>query len=242
VGADYTKRDVSIKFESGVVSVRCQIWDIAGQDRFAHLTRAYFNKADGVCIVCDVSRQETVKQVKVREKGGRGGGVEGSECIEVHHTSIYDALATNSSSRCVSRPPPYQEWKSEVDRCLGPNVPCLLFCNKSDLPFTGSHLQTGALIQQVCRDNDISRWFETSAKEGDGVDDGFNYVVRECLRRGEGRGGGMYGRENPMGTTTTSATSMRTNKMRKNSNRIKIIQKGDEIDEKTTWADVCSVC
>ena len=124
MGADYTKRDVSIKYSGGVVSVRCQIWDIAGQDRFAHLTRAYFNKADGVCIVCDVSRQETVMQVK--------------------------------------------EWKNEVDRCLGGEVPILLFCNKSDLPPTSSQLQTGALIQQVCKESNIPRWFETSAKEGGG--------------------------------------------------------------------------
>ena len=36
-----------------------QLWDIAGQDRFARLTRAYFNKAKGAIVVCDVTREGT---------------------------------------------------------------------------------------------------------------------------------------------------------------------------------------
>ncbi|GMI34774.1 hypothetical protein TrCOL_g8276 [Triparma columacea] len=180
VGADYTKRDVSIKYSGGVVSVRCQIWDIAGQDRFAHLTRAYFNKADGVCIVCDVSRQETVMQVK--------------------------------------------EWKNEVDRCLGGEVPILLFCNKSDLPPTSSQLQTGALIQQVCKESNIPRWFETSAKEGGGVDDGFNYVVRECLKREE----------------VVEFKKRQAQQNRKRRDKINLI-KPEEAPANSLWADVCVI-
>lgn len=40
------------------------MWDIAGQDRFQKLTRAYFAKARGVVIVCDVSRDGTIEAVK----------------------------------------------------------------------------------------------------------------------------------------------------------------------------------
>eukprot|EP00954_Amorphochlora_amoebiformis_P029220 1392838-Amorphochlora_amoeboformis.AAC.2 len=36
--------------------------DIAGQDRFVKLTRAFFNNADAVLIVCDVSRPVTIKK------------------------------------------------------------------------------------------------------------------------------------------------------------------------------------
>ncbi len=36
---------------------------IAGQDRFQKLTRAYFSKARGVVIVCDVSREGTIDAV-----------------------------------------------------------------------------------------------------------------------------------------------------------------------------------
>lgn len=41
------------------VQVRLQLWDIAGQDRFAKLTRAYFRKAKGAVVVCDVTREGT---------------------------------------------------------------------------------------------------------------------------------------------------------------------------------------
>ncbi|CAM9944492.1 unnamed protein product, partial [Chrysoparadoxa australica] len=40
-----------------------QLWDIAGQDRFAKLTRAYFQRAKGAVIVCDVTRLGTFDAV-----------------------------------------------------------------------------------------------------------------------------------------------------------------------------------
>ncbi|CAN0134151.1 unnamed protein product [Ectocarpus sp. 6 AP-2014] len=56
VGADYAMKDVSL--ENGR-QVRLQLWDIAGQDRFAKLTRAYFRRAKGAVVVCDVTREGT---------------------------------------------------------------------------------------------------------------------------------------------------------------------------------------
>ncbi|CAM9995281.1 unnamed protein product [Pylaiella littoralis] len=56
VGADYAMKDVSL--QSGR-QVRLQLWDIAGQDRFAKLTRAYFRRAKGAVVVCDVTREGT---------------------------------------------------------------------------------------------------------------------------------------------------------------------------------------
>lgn len=41
------------------LQVRLQLWDIAGQDRFAKLTRAYFRRAKGAVVVCDVTREGT---------------------------------------------------------------------------------------------------------------------------------------------------------------------------------------
>jgi Ras-related protein Rab-32 len=40
-----------------------QLWDIAGQDRFARLTRAYFHRARGAIVVCDVTREGTFEAV-----------------------------------------------------------------------------------------------------------------------------------------------------------------------------------
>ncbi len=62
VGADFTKKvlDWAAVGDASVASaVKLQMWDIAGQDRFARLTRAYFNAARGAVVVCDVTREGT---------------------------------------------------------------------------------------------------------------------------------------------------------------------------------------
>ena len=65
VGADFARKDIVLELpNSTTIGVRLQLWDIAGQDRFQKLTRAYFAKAKGVVIVCDVSREGTVDAVK----------------------------------------------------------------------------------------------------------------------------------------------------------------------------------
>ena len=65
VGADYTKRDVTILVTpSAAVTTRLQMWDIAGQDRFTRLTRVYFSGARGAVIVCDAVRRGTVEAVR----------------------------------------------------------------------------------------------------------------------------------------------------------------------------------
>ena len=64
IGADFVRKDLKVKAgDDSVVGVRLQLWDIAGQDRFQKMTRAYFSKAKGVVIVCDVSRDGTVDAV-----------------------------------------------------------------------------------------------------------------------------------------------------------------------------------
>eukprot|EP01035_Chromulina_nebulosa_P020922 gene20922-27118_t len=65
IGADFIRKDVLFDInDSNSIGVRLQLWDIAGQDRFQKLTRAYFTNARGVVIVCDVSRDGTIDAVK----------------------------------------------------------------------------------------------------------------------------------------------------------------------------------
>jgi small GTP-binding protein len=65
IGADFIRKDLLVRSkEDKEIGVRLQLWDIAGQDRFQKLTRAYFSNARGVVIVCDVSREGTVNAVR----------------------------------------------------------------------------------------------------------------------------------------------------------------------------------
>lgn len=66
VGADFIRKDISYKRKKrdNAIGIRLQLWDIAGQDRFQKLTRAYFSKAKGVAIVCDLNRDGTIEAVR----------------------------------------------------------------------------------------------------------------------------------------------------------------------------------
>lgn len=63
LGADYTKKVVEWG-KNKEQQIRLQLWDIAGQDRFALLTRPYFRNASAAVIVCDVTRPLTLEAVR----------------------------------------------------------------------------------------------------------------------------------------------------------------------------------
>lgn len=65
LGADYTKKVVDWGKDQ---QIRLQLWDIAGQDRFALLTRPYFRNASAAVIVCDVTRPLTLEAVREWKK------------------------------------------------------------------------------------------------------------------------------------------------------------------------------
>lgn len=72
-----------------VVQVRLQLWDIAGQDRFAKLTRAYFRRAKGAVVVCDVTRAGTFDAIvkwKVRTKNGQ---ICRPTCVDAVETQLH---------------------------------------------------------------------------------------------------------------------------------------------------------
>ena len=59
-----SKPTIGVEFESKTLkieskTVKCQIWDTAGQDRFKAIASVYYRGAVGALIVYDISRAET---------------------------------------------------------------------------------------------------------------------------------------------------------------------------------------
>jgi small GTP-binding protein len=64
VGVNITKEKVTIKNDMGKeTDVSLMVWDIAGQPQFYMLHRPYFNGADGMLLVYDVTRSSSFSNV-----------------------------------------------------------------------------------------------------------------------------------------------------------------------------------
>ena len=60
VGVEYRIK----KFEYNGFRVKMQIWDTAGQERFHSITKSYFNNADGILFVYDISDYKSFEEIK----------------------------------------------------------------------------------------------------------------------------------------------------------------------------------
>uniref|UniRef100_A0A673GXL9 RAB38, member RAS oncogene family n=1 Tax=Sinocyclocheilus rhinocerous TaxID=307959 RepID=A0A673GXL9_9TELE len=59
IGVDFALKVLNLAQET----VRLQLWDIAGQERFGNMTRVYYREAMGAFIVFDVTRPSTFEAV-----------------------------------------------------------------------------------------------------------------------------------------------------------------------------------
>ncbi|MFX0154277.1 MAG: Rab family GTPase [Candidatus Hodarchaeota archaeon] len=64
VGVNITKEPVTIKDDLGKdITVNLMVWDIAGQPQFYMLHRPYFNGADGMMLVYDITRSSSFSNI-----------------------------------------------------------------------------------------------------------------------------------------------------------------------------------
>ncbi|CAB3997992.1 ras-related Rab-38-like [Paramuricea clavata] len=61
VGADFALKILNWNDDT---LIRLQLWDIAGQERFAKMTRVYYKEANGAFVVFDVTRATTYEAVE----------------------------------------------------------------------------------------------------------------------------------------------------------------------------------
>ena len=62
IGADFLSKVIQDHPESGI-TVKLQIWDIGGQDRYKFLRSSFFDGANGALIVFDLSRWHTFEEI-----------------------------------------------------------------------------------------------------------------------------------------------------------------------------------
>ena len=61
IGLDYRLKTITLKNNR---TVKLQIWDTAGQDRFRAITKNYYKSANGVLLIYDISNLQTYENVK----------------------------------------------------------------------------------------------------------------------------------------------------------------------------------
>ena len=61
IGLDYRLKTITLKNNR---TVKLQIWDTAGQDRFRAITKNYYKSANGVILIYDITNIQTYENVK----------------------------------------------------------------------------------------------------------------------------------------------------------------------------------
>ncbi|ORY27090.1 putative GTPase [Naematelia encephala] len=187
LGVEFGSRILQVGEDGRKVKVQC--WDTAGTESFRSITRSYFRGAAGALLVYDVTRRDSFEHVTSWLDDLRAHADENVSVI----------LVANKTDLCYITPPPLPDIQ------YGQAVPMPRSSDLADdtSPVNGSSSQspTTGSDPPASKDPNLKPravstlegalfakqhgllYVETSAKEGWGVVDAFEWTAREVLRR-----------------------------------------------------------
>ncbi|KAK3093654.1 hypothetical protein FSP39_018529 [Pinctada imbricata] len=121
IGVDFKIRTVDIDGKS----VRLQIWDTAGQDRFKCITTSYYRNANGIMIVYDVTDKESYQNIKKWVK----------DVDDYSNERVYKVLIGNKADLENKRAIQYSQAKS--------------FADEMGVPFLETSAKTSSNVNQA---------------------------------------------------------------------------------------------
>ncbi|MHA2363774.1 MAG: GTP-binding protein [Candidatus Hodarchaeales archaeon] len=138
IGADFSMKTVDVSVDEKQYSMKFQIWDLAGQQKFQTVRSVYYNGVRGVLVVFDLTRPETLENCK-------------------------NWLADLRDHFVTSTPPPVVLLGNKVD--LRKNFPTALsskegqalaqflpadYCNNMfDIPYYETSAKTGEMVEKA---------------------------------------------------------------------------------------------
>ncbi|WOO79747.1 Ras-related protein RABB1b [Vanrija pseudolonga] len=193
LGVEFGSRILSVGENGKRVKVQC--WDTAGTESFRSITRSYFRGAAGALLVYDVTRRETFEHATSWLDDLRAHADENVSII----------LVANKTDLCSAEPTavPQIQYGVAIPHAVDDDAPAAtpeaIAAAAKLRPRAVSTIE-GALF---AKEHNLL-YVETSAKEGWGVVDAFEWTARQILERVER---GEFERRKPSGVKLDSAKS-----------------------------------
>ncbi|XP_019849877.1 PREDICTED: ras-related protein Rab-32-like isoform X1 [Amphimedon queenslandica] len=153
--------------------INMQLWDIAGHERFGHMTRVYYKYAIAAIIVFDLTRLVCVM-------------------CGIHRCCLWGLsiliILILFFPLFYFRQPTFdavQKWLDDVRQKVvlenDEPVPVLLLANKCDLDNTTAQVDQSKL-DQYCEDHNLIGWFPTSAKDNTNIEEAMSFLIEKIMQ------------------------------------------------------------
>jgi GTPase SAR1 family protein len=163
VGVDFSLK--ILELENGII-IKAQLWDISGQERFMDITKMYYRWSVGCVLVCDIGDRKTLLNIKKWKQ-------------DLDKKVSFPKVIPKKIPKYSDNNPINTDKDVNIDKDTD-NLPTVLLVNKSDLyqnTDMGDILTTNE-IDNFAEENQINKWYYTSAKTGQNI-----YVALEFLYR-----------------------------------------------------------